>query len=263
MLRIYFDGFFVTSLHTGCGPIHCHCKVASMRDLFSHLGTYMAAVSGKIRSPKIGQQRQLWLSVFHSLCIQSHVRHALMFVENQLSSLGFSSSPAKIWSSEYSQSVAVFFKAVSLNAIRTRSILVDSKPYADYQHSHPFGHLEFSPEGIIQSLGHLMRQLEVPLNEADMGVGAQKVDYLAPFSSAGPFKPFCATTSEGLSSGASNQSRSILMLSNISTTSMALSHSSANSMDPSEDLEQTPGYCNCCNRPEWYTLQSELKYVSL
>lgn len=71
--------------HVTCKP--SRCKIDSYQKLKSHLDDYLNMLSKVIFKKNAKLRKDWWLSVFYSLCIQSIVRRALVFVTSKLRNL--------------------------------------------------------------------------------------------------------------------------------------------------------------------------------
>ncbi|KAJ4290070.1 hypothetical protein N0V88_006575 [Collariella sp. IMI 366227] len=111
-LRLLSAGLLTPGAHGDCGG--GHCQVECIRNLSSHLATYIDELSSVIFNKENMRDRRWWLSTFYSLFIQSYVRHALVAIEKQLRFRSPDDVPLEdLTATQYLHLPAVLFMAAS------------------------------------------------------------------------------------------------------------------------------------------------------
>ncbi|KAJ8119169.1 hypothetical protein ONZ43_g3838 [Nemania bipapillata] len=82
MLRLHEPGYLTPALHANCD--HQQCRVESFQRLSAGISAFIEEFSKVIfRKENRTNERKWWLSAFYGLYIQSFVRRAIVFVEDQ------------------------------------------------------------------------------------------------------------------------------------------------------------------------------------
>ncbi|KAI0109046.1 hypothetical protein GGR51DRAFT_514136 [Nemania sp. FL0031] len=82
VLRLHEPGYLTAALHAKCDPQQC--RVEGFKDLNASINAFIEEFSKVIfRKENRANERKWWLSAFYGLYIQSFVRRAIVFVEDQ------------------------------------------------------------------------------------------------------------------------------------------------------------------------------------
>lgn len=81
-VRVQASGKLTRDSHRGCNALKCNIDCLSRLD--DNLEVYLELLSKAIFKPNSKYCREWWLSVFYSLCIQSHVRRCLVLLVSHL-----------------------------------------------------------------------------------------------------------------------------------------------------------------------------------
>ncbi|KAK3372670.1 hypothetical protein B0H63DRAFT_497059 [Podospora didyma] len=107
-LRLHSADLLNPRAHVSCRA--GQCQVHYIRDLSLSVTAYIDELSSVIFNKDNMRDRRWWLSTFYSLCIQSHVRHAVIAIEKQLC---FQSADEDLISTQYLHLAAMLFTAAS------------------------------------------------------------------------------------------------------------------------------------------------------
>jgi len=108
-LRLCAANLLTPQIHGTCKPDLC--SIDCLRDLCSHIYSYIDELSVMMFKKMNLRDRRWWLSTFYSLCIQSYVRRGLLVLEQHLT-FG-ASDDSDLNSAQYLHLITVLFIAVS------------------------------------------------------------------------------------------------------------------------------------------------------
>jgi hypothetical protein len=109
--KLLTAGFLSSEPHKTCE--NGQCEIDGIVRLRSHLDSYIANLSHTLLSQKKDQYRRHWLSVFHSLCIQTYVQSGLVFIKKeQMTRIRHIPSPDFFLGCQYLRVPTLLFHAV-------------------------------------------------------------------------------------------------------------------------------------------------------